>query len=149
MKRTSTVVWHGEGKEGSGQITTQSKALENAHYAWGTRFADDKGTNPEELIAAAHASCFTMKLSFLLNEAGFSADNIETKSTVTLEDSTITESHLVVKAKVNGITEEKFEQLAEKSRNECPVSKALNMKISMEAKLVKENEYSPDESFIV
>jgi osmotically inducible protein OsmC len=149
MKRTSTVVWHGAGKEGSGQITTQSKVLENAHYAWGTRFADDKGTNPEELIAAAHASCFTMKLSFLLNEAGFSADTIETRSTVTLEDSTITESHLVVKAKINGIAPEKFEQLAEKTRNECPVSKALNMKISMEAKLVKENEYSPDESFIV
>jgi osmotically inducible protein OsmC len=149
MKRTSTVVWHGAGNEGSGQITTQSKALQNAPYAWGSRFADEKGTNPEELIAAAHASCFTMKLSFLLNEAGFSAETIETKSTVALEDSTITESHLVVNAKVPGITAEKFEQLAEKSRNECPVSKALNMKISMEAKLIKENEYSPDESFIV
>lgn len=138
MKRSSTVIWHGNGKEGSGQITSQSRALEKTPYAYGSRFADQKGTNPEELLAAAHAGCFTMKLSFMINEAGFTADSIETTSTVTLDGDTITESHLDVQAKVDGISENEFNKLAEKTRSDCPVSKALNMKISMEARLVKE-----------
>jgi lipoyl-dependent peroxiredoxin len=147
MKRTSKVVWHGSGKEGSGQITAQSKVLENAPYAWNTRYQDHKGTNPEELIAAAHAGCFTMKLAFLLSDAGYSADTLETTSTVTLEESTITESHLSLKATVHGLEEEQFEKLVEKAKNECPVSKALNLKISIDSTLIKE--YSPEDSFIV
>lgn len=133
MKRSSTAVWRGSGKNGSGKITSQSKTLDNAFYAWNSRYAEEKGTNPEELIAAAHAGCFTMKLGFLLSDAGFPPQEIETSSTVTLEESTITESHLVVNAVVPGIEKERFMELAEKSRKECPVSKALNMKITMEA----------------
>jgi len=147
MRRSSLVVWHGTGKQGSGRITSQSKVLENVHYAWNTRYENKKGTNPEELLAAAHASCFTMKLCFLITEERFTVDTIETKSTVTLEESTITESHLEVKAMVNGLSEEKFEELAEKAKNECPVSKALNLKITLEAKLVKEHVF--DESLII
>ena len=135
MKRSSTVVWHGSAKEGKGKITSQSKFLKDAPYGWGARFSEEKGTNPEELIAAAHASCFTMKLSFLLKEAGYVSKEIKTVSTVTLEDSSITHSHLLVKAKVSGISEEEFEKYAEKSKNECPVSKALNLKITMDASI--------------
>ncbi len=131
MKRSSTAVWYGSGKTGSGKISSQSKVLSNIHYAWNTRFEEEKGTNPEELLAAAHASCFTMKLSFLLNETGFTADELETTSTVTLEKTGITESHLDVKAKVPNISKEKFNELAEKAKNECPMSKALSIKITM------------------
>lgn len=136
MKRSSTVIWHGSGKEGSGSITSQSKALNNTFYAYTTRFEQEKGTNPEELIAAAHASCFTMKLSFVIAEAGYTAESIETSSTVTLEESTLIESHLVVKAKIPGISKEQFQTSAEKTKKECPVSKALNMKITMETNLI-------------
>src|SRR5262245_27735569 len=85
MKRSSIAVWHGSGKEGKGTITSQSEALDNAPYAWNSRFSEARGTNPEELIAAAHAGCFTMKLSFLLSDAGYPPDEIETTSTVTLK----------------------------------------------------------------
>lgn len=135
MKRSSTVLWRGSGKEGSGSITSQSKVLNNSFYAYNTRFAQEKGTNPEELIAAAHASCFSMKLSFVLGETGYTPESIETTSTVTLEESTITGSHLAVKAKVPDISKEQFDTCAEKAKKECPVSKALNMKITMEASL--------------
>src|SRR5438132_857732 len=106
FKRSSTAVWKGSGKEGSGTITTQSKLMDHALYKYNTRFAEEKGTNPEELIAAAHAGCFTMKLSFLLGEAGFVPEEIETTASVTLEKSGITDSHLSVKAKVPGISKE-------------------------------------------
>lgn len=138
MKRSSTAVWHGSGKRGKGSITTQSKVLNNTFYAWNTRYEEEKGTNPEELIAAAHAGCFTMKLSFLIGEAGFTPEEIITTSTVTLEESNITESHLVVNAKIPGISKERFLECAEKSKNECPVSKALNMKITMDAAIESE-----------
>ena len=136
MKRSSTAIWYGTGKTGSGKITSQSKAVDSANYAWNTRFEEAKGTNPEELLAAAHAACFTMKLSFVINEARFTADEIETTTTVTLEKSGITESHLSVKAKVPGISKEKFEECAEKAKNECPVSRALSIKITMDALLL-------------
>lgn len=138
MKRSSTAIWHGSGKEGSGQITMQSRALEKAPYAYNTRFENHKGTNPEELIAAAHAGCFTMKLSFLFNEAGFIVDSIETTSTVTLEGSDLTESHLEVTVKADGISDEKFKKITEEAKETCPVSKALNLKINMNAKLNKD-----------
>lgn len=135
MKRSSTATWTGSGKEGRGRITTQSKLLNEAAYAWNTRFEEAKGTNPEELIAAAHAGCFTMKLSFLLSDAGYIPVEIQTTSTVTLENGNITGSHLNVRANVPGISKEKFMECAEASKNECPVSKALNMKITMETSL--------------
>jgi osmotically inducible protein OsmC len=135
MKRYSTAVWHGSGKEGNGTITSQSKAINNANYAWNTRFADAPGTNPEELLAAAHASCFTMKLSFLLSDKGFIPEEINTTSTITIEGSKITESQLVVNAKVPGINKELFTELSEKAKKECPVSNALSINITMEAKV--------------
>lgn len=133
MKKSSTAIWHGSGKEGSGTITSDSKALDNAPYTWNTRFTEEKGTNPEELIAAAHAGCFTMKLSFLLADAGHPAEEIKTTCTVTLEGSKLSESHLVVNAKVPGMSQQLFLDCAERSKNECPVSKALNLNVTMEA----------------
>jgi lipoyl-dependent peroxiredoxin len=135
MKRSSTAVWKGSGKEGQGHITSQSQVLDHATYAWNTRFENEKGTNPEELIAAAHSGCFTMKLSFVLGEAGFTPDFIETKSEVTFEGGVISQSHLTVKAMVPGIDKAKFEECAKNAKENCPVSKALNMKITMEASL--------------
>ena len=135
MKRTATAVWNGTGKEGNGNLTTQSTVLNKTQYSYLSRFEQGVGTNPEELIAAAHAGCFTMKLSFVLNADGLTADTIETTSTVTLDAGVITSSHLVVKATVPGITEEQFQKCAEEAKINCPVSKALNMAISMDATL--------------
>src|SRR5438045_7611487 len=109
MKRNATAVWNGSGKEGSGHLTTQSTVLNNTQYSFNSRFAEGVGTNPEELIAAAHAGCFAMKLSFSLNEAGFTADDLTVSCTITLEDGAITESHLNLKGKVPAISKEKFD----------------------------------------
>ncbi|MES2004137.1 MAG: OsmC family protein [Bacteroidota bacterium] len=136
MKRTATAVWNGSGKEGNGHLSTQSTVLNNTQYSFNSRFADGVGTNPEELMAAAHAGCFTMKLSFVLGAAGFTPDTLETGCTISLEDGAITKSELVVKAKVPGITEEKFQECAADAKANCPVSKAYNMAISLEASLV-------------
>ncbi len=135
MKRTATAVWNGSGKEGKGQLSTQSTTLSNAQYSYKSRFEEGVGTNPEELIAAAHAGCFSMKLSFVLGGAGFEPESIETVSQVDLENGVIKSSHLIVKAKVPNITREKFEECANDAKENCPVSKALNMTISMEAEL--------------
>jgi osmotically inducible protein OsmC len=137
MKRTASIVWKGPGKTGNGTITTQSKAMNQVPYAYNTRFEETPGTNPEELIAAAHASCFSMKLSFVLGEKGFTPDSIQTTSEVTLEAGTITESKLTVNAAVPNITEEQFQECAKFAKENCPVSKALSIKISMEATLSK------------
>jgi osmotically inducible protein OsmC len=136
MKRTATAVWNGSGKEGKGNLTTQSTTLNKTQYSFSSRFEEGVGTNPEELMAAAHAGCFTMKLSFVLGAAGFTPDSIETTSTVTLDNGTITGSHLVVKAKVPGISAEKFKESAEDAKANCPVSKALKMELTMDASLV-------------
>jgi osmotically inducible protein OsmC len=135
MKRTATAVWNGSGKEGSGNLTTQSSTLNKTQYSYKSRFEEGTGTNPEELIAAAHAGCFTMKLSFVLGGAGFTPDSIETTSTVTLDNGAITGSHLVVKAKVPGIAADKFKECAEDAKANCPISKALNTNITMDASL--------------
>lgn len=135
MKRTGTANWKGTGKEGKGKMQTQSGVLNAHQYAYNTRFEDATGTNPEELIAAAHAGCFSMKLSFVLNAAGFIPDNIDTKCTITLESGTITTSHLDVTAAVPGIDAGKFAACAEDARANCPVSKVLNAAISMDARL--------------
>lgn len=135
MGRHATAIWHGTGKDGKGDLTTQSSILSHTQYSYKSRFEDGPGTNPEELIAAAHAGCFTMKLSFSLNEAGFTADEIETTCDITLAGGAITKSHLVVKAKVPSITKEKFDSCANDAKINCPVSKLLNTEISMEATL--------------
>ena len=135
MVRTATANWKGSGKEGSGTVSTQSAVLNNNQYSWQSRFADGIGTNPEELIAAAHAGCFSMKLSFVLGAAGFTPDSIDTKCSITLHEGAITKSHLEVTAKVPGITPEKFRECAEEAKANCPVSKSIKAEISLEAKL--------------
>ena len=112
MKRQATAVWNGSGKEGNGHLTTQSTTLNQTQYSFNSRFAEGVGTNPEELMAAAHAGCFTMKLSFVLGAAGFTPESLETKCTITLEDGVITSSHLQLTAKVPGISPEKFQECA-------------------------------------
>ena len=136
MKRKATAVWNGPGKEGKGTLSTQSTVLNKAQYSYGSRFENGVGTNPEELIAAAHAGCFSMKLSFVLQAAGLTADEIHTDCTITLDNGTITESHLAVKAKVPGVTKEKFDEYAADARTNCPVSKLLKANITMDAALV-------------
>lgn len=136
MKRNATAVWNGTIKEGSGHLSTDSKVLEQTQYSFNSRFADGIGTNPEELMAAAHAGCFTMKLSLDLTEAGFTPGNLETKATITLDNGVITSSHLVLKAEVPGITEDQFQEITAGAKANCPVSKAYNLEITLEASLV-------------
>ncbi len=135
MKRNATAVWNGTGKEGSGNLTTQSTTLNKTQYSYNSRFAEGVGTNPEELVAAAHAGCFTMKISFLLNAAGFTADEIETRCDITVADGAITESHLNVKAKVPGINQEQFDTIVADAKTNCIISKLLNTNITHEAVL--------------
>ena len=135
MSRYATALWHGSGKEGHGHLATQSGVLKDTKYTYKDRFEEGPGTNPEELIAAAHAGCFSMKLSFVLGEAGFTPEQIETKCEITLANGAITKSHLTVNAKVPGIDKQKFEECAENAKANCPVSKLLNTDISMEASL--------------
>ena len=136
MKRFATANWQGNGKEGKGLLSTQSTVLNNAQYSYNTRFADGVGTNPEELVAAAHSGCFTMKLTFVLGAAGFTPENIDTRCEITLDNGAVTLSHLTVKAKVPGITPEKFEESVADAKANCPISKLLNCTISHEASLV-------------
>jgi len=138
MKRTATANWKGSGKEGGGKLITQSRAIKNKPYDYRSRFEDGSFTNPEELIAAAHAGCFSMKLSFVLGAAGFTPSRIETTCTVTLEGGVITGSHLDVKAKVPKLRAKNFPQYAEEAKLNCPVSKALGaIPITMDAQQVK------------
>ena len=133
-KRKATAVWNGSGKDGKGHVTTQSSTLNQTQFSYKSRFEEGVGTNPEELVAAAHAGCFAMKLSFVLNEAGFTPDELHVDCVVTLEDS-ITSSELTLKAKVPGITKEKFEECANDAKDNCPISKSLSGKISLNASL--------------
>ena len=138
MSKYANAEWQGSGKEGKGILSTETKTLNNAPFTFATRFGDAKnGTNPEELIAAAHAGCFSMKLSFVLNEAGYTADKIETKCDITFGDGAITKSHLTVKATVPGISNEKFQECAKNAKENCPISKSLssNIDVSMDASL--------------
>lgn len=136
MKRNATAVWNGSGKDGNGHLTTQSTVLNQTQYSFNSRFADGIGTNPEELMAAAHAGCFTMKLSFVLGAAGFTPESLETTCTISLEDGVINHSHLVLNAKVPGISKEQFDTCTADAKANCPVSKAYNMEISLEANLI-------------
>ena len=137
MKRNATAVWNGTGKEGTGSLTTQSTVLNQSQFSFNTRFADGIGTNPEELVAAAHAGCFSMKLSFVLGAAGFTADEINTKCEITLDPAAgaITESHLIVSAKIPGISQEQFEAAVADAKANCPISKLYNTNITHEAVL--------------
>ena len=139
MQRSANAVWTGNLKQGKGTISTQSGALTNAQYGVNTRFEDGAGTNPEELIAAAHAGCFSMALSLALTEAGLTVDTIKTTAKITLEKQesgfTITASYLELTAKVPGAQESQFLEIANKAKEGCPVSKLLKAEISLDAKL--------------
>ena len=135
MKRNATAVWEGTGKEGKGNLSTQSGTLDHTQYSYLSRFEEGTGTNPEELVAAAHAGCFTMKLSFVLNAAGFTPDKIETRCEVTLDNGAITESHLHVSATIPGIDKEKFDAAVADAKANCPISKLFNTNITHEASL--------------
>jgi lipoyl-dependent peroxiredoxin len=139
MDRKASAVWHGTLKEGNGTISTQSGTLKDTQYSFKTRFADGVGTNPEELIAAAHAGCFTMAFSAQLTTAGFTADSIETTAVLTFDVSgtpTITKSHLIMKAKVPNLDKAKFDELARNAETGCPVSRVLKAEVSLEATLL-------------
>jgi osmotically inducible protein OsmC len=141
MDRSASAVWKGSLKEGSGKISTQSGTLKDTQYSFKARFADGVGTNPEELIAAAHAGCFTMALSAEITKAGLTPDSIETSAVLTLdltgEKPTITKIHLTTKAKVPGIDKAKFDELAHNAEVGCPVSRVLKAAaISLDATLL-------------
>ncbi len=135
MKRNATAIWKGSGKTGNGTLSSQSGTLSNTQYSYKSRFEEGTGTNPEELIAAAHAGCFTMKLSFNLDAAGFTAEELNTQCDITLDGGVITSSHLTLNAKVPGISQEKFDEAVADAKANCPISKLLNTDISVEAKL--------------
>lgn len=139
MKRKGSAAWRGNLKEGNGNVSTDSGVLSETQYSFATRFENGEGTNPEELIAAAHAGCFSMALSGQLGEAGLTADEIRTSATVTLEKSgdgfAITAVHLDVTARIPDADEDAFRKAAENAKSGCPVSKVLNAAITMEAHL--------------
>jgi|SRR6478735_6894306 lipoyl-dependent peroxiredoxin len=136
MIRKAKAAWQGTGKDGTGNLTTDSGVLSSTPYSFKTRFESEKGTNPEELIAAAHAGCFTMALAFQLQGAGFTPTELTTESAVSLDKDgdgfKISKSHLTLRANVPGIEQAKFEELARAAEKNCPVSKVLNAEISME-----------------
>lgn len=135
IRRKATSVWEGSGKEGTGHLTTQSTVLNQTQYSFNTRFADGIGTNPEELIAAAHAGCFNMKLSFVLGGAGFTPTKLETQCTISLDNGAVTESHLQLTAMVPDISAEQFAECVADAEKNCPISKLLNCEIKVEANL--------------
>lgn len=139
MRRKASARWQGTAKEGQGTISVESGTLEDTPYTFKARFGDGKGTNPEELIAAAHAGCFTMALSFALNNAGYTAEVIDTEATLTLDQVAggfaITAIHLATRAQVPHIEAEKFGEIANGAKNNCPVSKVMNATITLDASL--------------
>jgi len=138
MIRHATAVWNGTGKEGTGHLTTQSTVLTDTQYSYLSRFESGVGTNPEELVAAAHAGCFVMKLSFVLGAAGFTPEKLETKCEITFVEGTLTKSHLILTATVPGIDEAKFQECVKDAEANCPISKLLGqgLAVSSEATLV-------------
>lgn len=139
MKRNATAVWNGTGKDGKGTLTTQSGTLKETQYSFKSRFEEGVGTNPEELIAAAHAGCFTMKLSFNISAENITPDEITTKAIVNLnpEKGEIVDIHLDVKVKANGLSKAKFDELVADAKANCPISKLLNTTITIEAALAQ------------
>ncbi|WP_445955017.1 OsmC family protein [Yeosuana sp.] len=135
MKRKAEAFWTGTGKDGKGHLTTQSKVLNKNQYSFSSRFENGIGTNPEELIAAAHAGCFTMKLAFILQEKNLKPESLNTTCEITLENGAVTSSHLILNAKVSGINQKEFEPLVKDAELNCPISKLLDTKISVEMTL--------------
>ena len=131
MKRKATAVWNGSGKDGKGHLTTQSTVLNQTQYSFGSRFEEGIGTNPEELVGAAHAGCLSMKLAFNLQAAGFTATELKTDAEIVFEDGSIVASNLTLTAKVEGIDNAKFDELVKDAEANCPISKLLNTKISV------------------
>ena len=136
MKRTASAHWEGDLKTGKGNLSTQSTVLNKSQYSFNTRFADGVGTNPEELLAAAHAGCFTMAVSSILAQAGFTATSLDTEAAVTLEGLAITSVHLTIKGKVPNISKEKFVEVTKGAEQGCLVSKVLSIPITSEATLL-------------
>src|SRR5690606_23139812 len=139
MKKSASAHWEGDLKQGKGTISTQSGALRDNPYGFNTRFEDQPGTNPEELVAAAHAGCFSMAFSLMLGEEGFTPDSIDTKATATLEKSgdgfSVTTLALEMEARIPKIDQKQFEEIANKAKAGCPISKLLNANITLKAKL--------------
>lgn len=139
MKRTATAHWQGGLKDGKGTVSTQSGVLNEQQYSFGTRFEDGKGTNPEELIGAAHAGCYSMALSMVLGEHDLKADSIDTKATVSLEEKdggfAVTKVHLELKAKIPGADKDTFMEAANAAKDNCPISKLLTAEITLDAEL--------------
>jgi osmotically inducible protein OsmC len=140
MKRSASAVWKGGLKDGKGTVSTESGLLSNTPYNFRMRFENEKGTNPEELVAAAHAACFSMALSLFLGEAGMTADSIETKASVSLDQVeggfAVTSSHLETSVKIPNANKAAFDKAVETAKNGCPISKLLNAKITMDARLL-------------
>lgn len=136
MKRRAEAVWNGTIKDGSGHLTTQSTTLNQTQYSFNSRFAEGVGTNPEELLAAAHAGCFTMKLSADLTEAGYTPQELKTSSSITLDNGKITLSALKLTAKVPGISDDEFQKIAKGAKENCPVSGAFSFELTLEAELI-------------
>jgi osmotically inducible protein OsmC len=139
MQRKANARWQGTVKEGSGTLSVQSGTLNETPFSFSARFGDGKGTNPEELIAAAHAGCFTMALSFYLNNNGFTAEAIDTEATLTMDrvndNWTVTAIHLMTRARIPGIDTAKFGELASNAKANCPISRLLNATITLDAAL--------------
>jgi len=139
MKKSASAHWEGDLKQGKGTISTQSGALRNNPYGFNTRFEDQPGTNPEELVAAAHAGCFSMAFSLMLGEEGFTPDSIDTKATATLEKTddgfSVTTLDLEMEARIPKIDQKQFEEIANKAKTGCPISKLLNANITLKARL--------------
>lgn len=141
MKRTASAIWQGSLKTGKGTLTAPGGALNQTEYSFGSRFESGAGTNPEELIAAAHAGCFAMAFSAILGEAGLTPDQLDATATVSLDNVppagwTVTKSHLTLQARIPGIDQAKFEELSAKAKAGCPISRLLKAEITLDAKLV-------------
>jgi lipoyl-dependent peroxiredoxin len=136
IKRSATAHWTGSGKDGKGGLTTQSGVLSDTQYSFNTRFADGIGTNPEELIGAAHAGCFSMKLAFNFQAAGVTAESIDTQAVVILDDGAIGHIELTTKVKIAGLSQEKFDEFVADAKANCPISKLLNAEISLTSEMV-------------
>lgn len=138
IKHIAQAVWNGSVKQGSGKLTTKSRVFDAQPYSFSSRFENANGTNPDELIAAAHAGCFAMALSLILGESGFTPDSLDVQAEVTMdpEKLELTYSHLTLKASIPQITEEKFLECANAAKAGCPISKVLNLAISLDASLV-------------
>lgn len=139
MKRSANAIWKGTIKKGHGNLTTDSKVLKETPYSFNSRFKDSLGTNPEELIAAAHSGCFTMKVSANLSEAGFEPEKLSTTCDISLTDGKVSKSHLVLDATVPGIDQAKFEELVNDAKENCPISLLLDIEITLSATLQSES----------